>query len=56
MKTFADKYAPQSFGDLIFPDSNTRQRLLGVRQQSAPQQFDFSWALRDRENNNSADH
>ena len=27
MKTFADKYAPQSFGDLIFPDSNTRQRL-----------------------------
>ncbi len=26
--TFQQKYTPQSFGDLIFPDSNTRQRLL----------------------------
>jgi DNA polymerase III delta prime subunit len=28
MMIFQQKYAPQSFGDLIFPDSNTRQRLL----------------------------
>lgn len=27
MSTFEKKYAPTTFGDLIFPDSNTRQRL-----------------------------
>ena len=27
MMIFEKKYAPQTFGDLIFPDSNTRQRI-----------------------------
>lgn len=27
MTTFSNKYAPRSFDDLIFPDSNTRQRI-----------------------------